>query len=334
MISDFIQKYNLPNFRIKQFNQAFYHDLIENWEDFFTWPKDLREKLKQEIPFSTLEIARSLTSAKKDTMKILFKVKRLDKYIESVLMHFADGRNTLCISCMVGCPVGCKFCATGKLGFGGNLTSQEMIDQIMYFLRLLKKENQKLSNIVFMGMGEPLLNLDNVWETMQIISHPEKLAMSMRKITVSTSGYIPQFKELVERGYRGRVAVSLHFPTQEMREKYMPVAKIYQLSNLVKALEEFVELTNKRVSFEYVMIKDLNDRQEDARALVKLFHTRLIHFNLIPYNPIKGENFQRSSREQIEKFGEILQQNGIPYSVRLTMGDDIGAACGQLAGEK
>ena len=330
MIQEFAKKYNLPNFRIKQFDKAFYQNGIESFDELTTYPADLRERLKAEVDFSTLTLEKELVSAHKDTVKVL--LKRSDgQRIEAVLMKHKDGRNTVCVSCMVGCPVNCSFCATGKMGFGGSLSAREIIDQIVYFQRQLAKNGERVSNVVFMGMGEPMLNLEQVQKAIDIITDPDKLGLGSRRITISTSGYIPQFKQLVEKGFRGRVAISLHAPNQELRAKLMPVAKIYPLDKLLEALDEYTALTNKRVSYEYVMIKNMNDKTEHAYELVKLFGKRLAHINLIPYNPIREVEYERSVRDQIDRFKDILTRGGVEATVRVTMGDDVNAACGQLA---
>lgn len=331
MITEFAVKHNLPSFRIKQFNKAFYEEAIESFEDLTTWPKDLRLKLAKEVDFMSLDEDRVFESLETGTAKVLFKRKLDGQRIETVLMPHKDGRNTVCVSCMVGCPVNCSFCATGKMGFGGNLTTEEVVDQVMYFQRILKKEGRKVTNVVFMGMGEPMLNLDNVQSSLDVMTDPEKLGMSNRRFTISTSGYIPQFKKLVENGFRGRVAISLHAPNQELRAKMMPVAKIFSLDQLMQTLDEYVELTNKRVSYEYIMIRNLNDQKEHAQQLIDLLKNRLAHVNLIPYNPIKEERFERSPKNNIRVFTSMLSDAGINYTIRQTMGDDVNAACGQLA---
>lgn len=337
MIEEFVQKHNLPKYRVQQFNRFFYKEAGTSFEGLSTWSKDLRELLAKEVDFTTLVAEKELVSKRKDTIKVLFTRKLDGQRIETVLMRHADGRNTVCVSCMVGCPVNCSFCATGKMGFGGNLTAREIIDQIMYFERYLRKHaadingRDHVTNIVFMGMGEPMLNIKNVEESIAVISDPDKLAMSNRRITISTSGYVPQFKKLIQDGFRGRVAISLHAPNQELRAKMMPVAKLFPLDQLVQALDEYTAVTNKRVSYEYVMIKGLNDQDVHAEQLVELFANRLAHINLIPYNPITEANFERSNKDQIRRFTRILEAYEIPYSIRVTMGDDVNAACGQLA---
>jgi len=331
MITKFATDNGLANYRIEQFNKQYYQNLIGSFSELTTWPKTLREKLIAEVDFSSLEFEKEVISAKGNTHKVLFKRKLDGQRIETVLMRHKDNRNTVCISCMVGCPVGCVFCATGKMGFGGNLTTKEIIDQVLYFQRLLNKSAQKLTNIVFMGMGEPMLNLVNVKEAISILTAENKLGFSQRRITISTSGYIPQFNQLVESGFRGRVAISLHAPNQELRAKLMPVAKIYPLDKLLAALDDYTLLTNKRVSYEYVLIKGVNDLDIHALQLVELFANRLAHINLIPYNPIKEESFVRTTKTQMDSFTGILDDYNMNYTIRVTMGDDVNAACGQLA---
>lgn len=331
MISDFAAKYKLPSYRIKQFDTAFYGQAITSFDELTTWSKQDREKLVEEVPFTSLEVDREFVSNNQNTIKVLFTRKVDGQRIETVLMRHDDGRNTVCVSCMVGCPVNCSFCATGKMGYGGSLSATEIIDQIMHFQRFLKPFGQKVSNVVFMGMGEPLLNLEQVQQSIDIMTHPDKLGMSTRRITISTSGYIPQFKTLVQNGFRGRVAISLHASNQPLREKLMPVAKIYSLDDLMQTLDDYVELTNKRVSYEYIMIKNVNDTPKHAEELIELLSRRLAHVNLIPFNPIKEESFERSGKSSIYTFADTLRDAGIPTTIRVTMGDDVDAACGQLA---
>ena len=331
MLTQFAAKHNLPKFRERQFNEAFYRQGITSFAGLSTWPKDLRAKLEAEVPFSSLECEIELVSKNKDTHKVLFKRKIDGQRIEAVLMKHKDGRNTVCVSCMVGCPVNCSFCATGKMGFGGNLSADEILDQILHFQRKLVMRGENVSNVVFMGMGEPMLNLAEVERAIAAITDTDKLALGKRRLTISTSGYVPQFRKLIADGFRGRVAISLHAPNQELREKLMPVAKIFSLEQLLAVLDEYTALTNKRVSYEYVMIKNVSDKDGHAKQLVKLFKHRLAHVNLIPYNPIREADFGRSARAQVDRFRQILQRGGVETTVRVTMGDDVNAACGQLA---
>jgi 23S rRNA (adenine2503-C2)-methyltransferase len=335
MIEEFSLKYKLPKYRIEQFNQQFYRQAIGSFDELSNWSKDLREKLKAEIDFMSLEVDKKFVAQDGKTIKVLFTRKLDGQRIETVLMRHRDGRNTVCVSCMVGCPVNCSFCATGKMGFGGNLTHQEIVDQVMYFQRYLFKlgeaEEPRITNVVYMGMGEPMLNLKAVEDSFNTFTNPEKLAMGARRFTISTSGYIPQLKQLIATGYRGKIAISLHAPNQALRETLMPVAKLYSLDKLMAELDEYVTLTNKRISYEYILIKGVNDLPEHAEELVEMFKHRLHHLNLIPYNPIREVAFERSTSEEIRTFTSILAASGINYTIRVTMGDDVNAACGQLA---
>jgi len=330
VIQEFAKKHNLPKYRIDQFNQQFFQQAIESFDELSNWGKDLRDSLKEEVEFMVLEQDRVFESENKDTVKVLFKRKDGQR-IETVLMRHHNNRNTVCVSCMVGCPVNCSFCATGKMGFGGNLSAREIVDQVMFFQRRLVKQGKKVTNVVYMGMGEPMLNLPEVQKSLEIFTDPSKLGMSSRRFTISTSGYIPQFRQLIKDGYRGKVAISLHAPNQELREELMPVAKLHPLGKLMKALDEYVELTNKRITYEYVMISDVNDQPKHAKQLAALLSGRLAHVNLIPFNPIKEEVYERSSGNSIQRFKRSLENVGIPVTIRATMGDDVDAACGQLA---
>lgn len=329
MIEKFAEKNKLPNFRIKQFNKQYYQEAISSFDELTTWPVELREKLNKETKFSSLSQAKELISKDGNTIKAALKTKD-GKYLESVLMKFKDGRNSICVSCMIGCPVGCKFCATGKMGFTRNLTAEEIVDQIMHFKRLLKKQREPISNIVFMGMGEPLLNLKEVSKAIGIISDPDKLALSEKRITVSTSGYAPQLKKLVDEGFKGQIAISLHAPEQKLREKLIPVAKKYNLGQLFEVLDYITDKTNKKITYEYILIKGINDRKEHAKMLVSLLKNRLAHVNLIPYNITPGVDFEKPSKKRINEFAETLRQGGLNCTIRVAMGDDIKAACGQL----
>ena len=248
-------------------------------------------------------------------------------------MRHNDGRNTVCVSCMIGCPVGCVFCATGQMGFVDNLDSTEIIDQLLFIARKLKTENLKITNIVFMGMGEPLLNLENVSSAIDVVTDENKMAMSVRRITISTSGIISKMKELLKLKYKGRLALSLHAPSQALREKLIPIAKNNPIEELVLLMKQHAARTQKQVSFEYILIDGVNDTPRHALELSKLLNFNFAHVNLIPYNPIDDLNMQKSQAQNIRIFADILTQNQLSNTIRVTMGDDIKAACGQLAGK-
>lgn len=331
-IYDWLESQNQPKFRIKQFNQAYYKEHALNFEAITTWPKSLRDAASKDLAFDLLELVLSQDSKESKTSKFVFK-RANGQLIETVLMRHQGKRNTVCVSCMRGCPVKCTFCATGALGFGGHLSADEIVEQVVYCNRLLAKEKESVTNVVFMGMGEPMLNLNNVESSIDIMTHPDQIGLGGRKITLSTSGYVAQLRLLMDKGFRGRLAISLHAPNQALREELMPVAKVFSLDELMHAMDDFVRLTNKRITYEYVMINDVNDRSTHAHQLGKLLNNRLAHVNLIPYNKVEGKTFERSSQKSLHRFAAILDGYEVAHSIRGTMGDDIAAACGQLAAQ-
>jgi len=237
---------------------------------------------------------------------------------------------------MIGCPLGCIFCATGKMKFIGNLSSREIVDQVLHFARILKKEKQTITNIVFMGMGEPLLNFEQVMESIKILNDPKRFGFGIRRITISTSGITSQIYELLKSDYKGRLALSLHAPSQKLRESLMPIAKTNPLPELISVVKKFANRTQLRISYEYILIHGVNDQPEHADSLVELIggvDSDFVHINLIPYNPVTGLSFKRSSLSSAHTFAQILTDSGIQNTFRVTMGDDIQAACGQLAGK-
>lgn len=330
MIDDFIRERKLPLFRRKQFRHAYFRELISSYDGLTTWPKDLRTELAKSVPFSTLSARKSFISGNKDTQKTVF-VTDKNWRIESVLMRHLDGRNTVCVSTMAGCPMGCVFCATGKMGFIGNLSDREIVDQVLYFARILISGQEKITNIVFMGMGEPLLNLTATETAIAVLTDPGQFAMSRRRITVSTSGILPNLRKFIRDGFDGRLAISLHAPDQKLRDTLMPGVAKYPIHELMRVCDEFTAKTNRRITYEYILIKGTNDSPDDARALARLLAGRLAHVNLIPVNPVTGTGFVRPPGDDIRTFADILEKAGMPLTIRIGMGEDVGAACGQLA---
>jgi 23S rRNA (adenine2503-C2)-methyltransferase len=330
MIDEFILNNNLPKFRKKQFEIQFYKNAIASFDELTDWPKELREKLKTEVEFSSITPTKVFGDITKEVLKVLFTKNSDKKIFESVLLRHKDGRNTVCLSCMVGCPVGCKFCATGKMGFISNLNSNEIVDQVLYFQRLLKKESLNVTNIVFMGMGEPLLNIKEVFGAINILTDPQKLALSIRRITISTCGIINGISELIKINYKGRLAISLHAPNQMLRESLIPMAKANNLDDLMRILDEYVEVTKQRVSYEYVLLNGVNDTNKCAQELAILLSGRMAHVNLIRYNAISKGEFEKSDQANINHFCAVLNKFNINYTVRVSLGSDIEGACGQL----
>ncbi|MBI4101644.1 MAG: 23S rRNA (adenine(2503)-C(2))-methyltransferase RlmN [Candidatus Nealsonbacteria bacterium] len=251
-----------------------------------------------------------------------------DLKIESVLMRHSDGRNTVCVSSQVGCPLGCLFCATGKIGFKRNLDVWEIVRQVLFFARLLKKESKRVSNVVFMGMGEPFLNYENVLEAVRVLNDKEGLNIGARHISISTAGLVEGIEKLAKENLEVNLAISLHAPKDAQRLSIMPIAKRYSIKEVLRAVDNYIKLTRRRVMFEYIMIKGFNDSEEDAKALARLAKKPLYFINLISYNPTG--DLKPSSGATIEKFKKILEREGIGVTQRYRFGQDLKAACGQL----
>ena len=323
-----------PSFRLKQAKRAVFHELINDWDQATNLSLVLREKLKNEC---LLEINHQLFFSKdKNTVKALI-VLEDGSQIETVLMIHTDKRATVCVSCQVGCPLKCAFCATGQMGLKRNLTTGEILDQILLFSRYLKKEFQPkraLTNIVFMGMGEPFLNYENVWEAIRIINDKDCFNIGARKISISTSGITEGIKKMSNEKLQINLSISLHAPTDELREKLMPIAQKYPLKKLLKAVDDYIFKTSRKVMFEYLMINEVNDSMENAEQLVKIMNKPLYMVNLIPYNSTNvADKFKPSDKKTIKTFKDYLEKRGIFATQRYEFGQDIRAACGQLAGD-
>lgn len=318
---------NEPKFRLKQVKQAVFCDLIEDWSEAQALPKELREKLYKEI---SLNIETEVfVSINEEVIKVLVILEDGLK-VESVLMRHKD-RNTVCVSSQVGCPLNCSFCATGKLGFKRNLSSDEIAGQILFFNRYLKKEKQRVSNVVFMGMGEPFLNYENVMGAVGILNDKDGLNIGVRKISISTVGIIEGIEKLAQENLDVNLAISLHAPNDELRKKLMPVANKYSIAEILEAVNEYIELTNRKVMFEYIMIKDVNDSEACAEELARLMNHKLYMVNLISYNATGI--FRPSSPEHIKEFKKVLEEYGVEVTQRYKLGRGVRGACGQLSGE-
>ncbi|MCX6739336.1 MAG: 23S rRNA (adenine(2503)-C(2))-methyltransferase RlmN [Candidatus Parcubacteria bacterium] len=315
-----------PKYRLTQVNQAVFSDLTEDWNSVTGLPKILREKLQAECP---LDIPAEVSvSSDKDTVKALLKLSD-GKFIETVLMRHEDGRNTVCVSSMVGCPMKCAFCATGEMGLMRKLTADEIITQVLFFTRLLKKENERVGSVVFMGMGEPFLNYDNVMKSVRVMNSPEGFGIGARHISISTCGVFEGIKKLSEEDLALNLAISLHASNDEVREKLMPVAHGYAIKELLSVVDEYITKTKRKVMFEYLMINGVNDTDKMAEELAGLLEKKLCVVNLIQYNDTGS--FVASSHNRMNRFNEILEKNGVPATMRYRFGRDIKGACGQLA---
>jgi 23S rRNA (adenine2503-C2)-methyltransferase len=318
-----------PAYRLKQVKRAISKDLISNWSEATTIPQDLRRRLERGCPLYIQ--AKTYISSSGDSIKALITLHDNVK-IESVLMRHKDKRNTVCVSSQVGCPLKCTFCATGRMGFKRNLNPSEIIEQVIFFARLLRMEAKKVTNIVFMGMGEPFLNYDNVIEAIRILNDKEGFALGARHFSVSTVGITEGIRKLAQEKLQVNLAISLHAPTNDLRIKLMPINKQYPIENVMSAADYYISKTNRKVMFEYILIKDVNDSLAFAEKLGKLLQDKLCVVNLIPCNPM--DKVRPSSQVRLEKFKRILEGSGIPVVQRYSFGQDIHAACGQLAGRE
>ncbi|MBN2073291.1 MAG: 23S rRNA (adenine(2503)-C(2))-methyltransferase RlmN [Actinobacteria bacterium] len=331
-----------PPYRLKQVEKALFKDFIGSWDEATVLPAGLRKKLEKEIPI-TFDF-NAATSLKGNSIKVIIKLKD-GLNVESVLMKHAGGRNTVCVSSQVGCPLGCIFCSTGKMGYVRDLNHYEIVGQVLFFSYYLKElfvsvKNSAppgrygtIKNIVFMGMGEPFLNYDNVVRAIRFLNDRDKFNIGARHISISTAGIPGKIKKFSQENLQVNLAVSLNSPDDKLRRKIMPVARKYPLKKIMDAVKIYIGRTNRRVMFEYIMIRDLNDSDILAGQLVKLLGSLLCFVNLIPYNG-KEPGLEPSPRERIKKFRGILENGGITVTERFRFGKDINAACGQLIYKK
>jgi len=319
---------NEKPFRRRQVMRAIFRELITSFEEATSLSLDLRKKLENTC---SLDInAESFESKDKNTTKALITLSD-GKKIESVLMLHTGNRSTVCVSSQVGCPIGCLFCATGKMGFYRNLTVYEILEQVLFFARYLKeKGDKKITNIVFMGMGEPFLNYENVLKAIRIINDGQCFNIGSRKISVSTSGIIEGIRSMANEDLQVNLSISLHAPNSVLRGKLMPINKKYDLKDVLLAVDDYIKKTSRKVMYEYVMLKGINDTIECADELIKIFKKRhLVMINLIIYNPTG--DYKPSNAETVKIFKEHLEKNGIFVTQRYEFGQAINAACGQLA---
>ncbi len=288
--------------------------------------RELRSQLPERWTAHALTLVRSQRSSD-GTEKLQLETGD-GSFIESVVIP-EEGRRTLCVSSQVGCSLDCSFCATALLGFGRNLRADEIVDQVLHGMALLRERGERLTHVVFMGMGEPLLNLREVVRAIRVITDPGALAMSGRRVTVSTAGVAPRIAEL-GREVRVRLAVSLHATTDELRDQLVPLNKRFPLEKLFAACREYPLRARDRISFEYTLMRDVNDGDADARRLVRLLHGLRAKVNVIPLNEHPGTSYKRPDSKRVERFAEALAAAGVTVSVRRSRGDDILAACGQL----
>jgi 23S rRNA (adenine2503-C2)-methyltransferase len=328
-IAEILKSWGEPPYRATQVWHGLYQNFYDSPLQFSNLPKPLRGKMAAKWVIGGIEPVRYQDSADRQTRKTLFKLH--DGYlIEAVLMRY-DKRRTLCISTQAGCAMGCVFCATGQMGFKRHLSSGEIVAQVMYYARLLQAEGLSVTNIVVMGMGEPFHNYANTMAAIDRLNDSEGYNFGARRFTISTVGLVPMIKRFSDEKRQVNLAISLHAADNDLRLSMLPVNKRYNIEELLDASWEYVQKTDRRITFEWALINGVNDTPEQARKLASRLKGLLCHVNAIPLNPTDGYQGQAASRERAIKFKEILEQAGIPCTIRVRRGIDIQAGCGQLA---
>lgn len=315
----------MPAFRATQVYQWMHQKLAAGFENMTNLSKDLRSELSEKYEYTCLKPVRIQESKLDGTKKFLFELAD-GNYVESVFMRYQHG-NSVCISSQVGCKMGCRFCASTLDGWERNLLPSEMLDQIYAITR---STGERVSNVVVMGTGEPLDNLDNLVRFIRLLTNEDGLHISQRNITVSTCGLVPQIYKLAEEKLQITLALSLHATTNEKRRELMPIANTYSLEEVLKACGDYYKTTGRRITFEYSLVGGVNDTPEDAKELISIAKKYAGHVNLIPVNPIKERDYKRGSKQEILAFKNKLEKNQIAVTIRREMGADIDGACGQL----
>jgi 23S rRNA (adenine2503-C2)-methyltransferase len=371
-----MQEWGEPEYRGRQILHWLYKELVTDFSEMSNLPLGLRKKLAGTLRMGSAEPVAQKISSDGWTRKVLLKM-RDGNTVEAVLMLYYD-RATVCVSSQVGCAMGCTFCATGQMGFTRNLTSGEIVEQVIWFNRWLREHPHKptpergtrytptsqstareggradpdawfspherrverqepitsVTNVVFMGMGEPLVNYNNLWSAIRILNSPQGVGMGARRMTVSTVGIAPQIRRFAHEDLAINLAISLHSPNDELRGSFMPINLRYPIDELLAACREYVDITHRRITFEYVLINGMNDSLELAEELRERLRGLLCHVNLIPLNPVPGTGMEATPREQVFAFQRVLEDAGIHTTVRIERGVDIAAACGQLKVEE
>ena len=335
-IEQVLTSWGEPKYRAAQIWKGLYHHLWSAPEQFTTLPLGLRNKLAAEYRFSDLQLEKILLSNDGLTEKILFRLPD-GQAIETVIMHYPfrnrQDRHTVCISTQVGCAMGCKFCATGQMGFHRHLSSGEIVEQVIYCTRQLAEEGEQLTNVVVMGMGEPFHNYDATLSAIRQLNRPQGLDMGARRFTISTVGLVPAIRRFMKEDLQINLAISLHAAENELRSSMLPINDKYPLHELMSACQEYARTTNRRVTFEWALVRGVNDTPHQARELVRLLRGTLAHVNVIPLNPTKKFAGEATTKRRALAFQAILQENDVPCTIRLRRGIEIQAGCGQLASE-
>ena len=323
-LAQVLKELNQPAFRAKQLF-SWLHKGVRSYEEMTNLPKSLRDVMEQKYPILAPQVVRKQESRKDGTIKYLWKLSD-GNCVETVLMRYHYG-NTVCISTEVGCRMGCAFCASTLGGLVRKLEPFEMLDQVLF---TQVDSGLPVSHIVLMGIGEPLDNFDNVMRFLELVNSPEGMNISMRHISLSTCGLVPMIDKLAERKLQLTLSVSLHAPSDEIRNTIMPVNKAYNTEELLAACRRYYAATNRRISFEYAMINGVNDTPEAAKLLLKRLKGLPAHMNLIPLNHVEESPLKPSTKQAVAQFQKILEDGGVPATVRRTLGGDIDASCGQL----
>jgi 23S rRNA (adenine2503-C2)-methyltransferase len=323
--------WGFPRFRASQAWQGVYKNLWYPASSLKTLPEPLRQKLDEEFNFTSLQPGTILQSSDKETTKTLFHLGD-GTAIEAVLMRY-QSRRTICISSQAGCAMGCVFCATGQMGFRRNLTSGEIVEQVLYYARMLRSEGEDITNVVVMGMGEPFHNYDETLKAIDRLNHADGLNLGARRFTISTVGLVPAIHRFADEDRQINLAISLHAANDELRSSMLPVNKRYPLAQLIEACRYYIHKTHRRLTFEWALIRDVNDSEEQATQLAQLLKGLLCHVNVIPLNPTKKFGGQATTRDRALAFCAVLESAGIPATIRIRRGIDIQAGCGQLAAQ-
>jgi len=327
-LTSWVNSLGEPAYRADQLFGWIYRSLVDDFDAMTNLPVNWRQQLEELAVIQSLQPLDTIVSENGLTSKTLFEL-RDGETIETVLMRY-EGRRTVCVSSQVGCAIGCPFCATGQSGFARNLSSGEIVDQVLHFARQLKEQDLSVTNVVLMGMGEPLANYDATWGAIEILNDQRGFGLGSRRFTVSTAGLVPGIAQLAQERLSVGLAVSLHAADNALRDRLVPLNRRYPLSDLITVCRQYAAQTGRRVTFEYALINDINDSPSQAEELGQLLRGELCHVNLIPLNPTEECEYQPSSRARVLAFRRVLNRMGIPNTLRLERGMDIKAGCGQL----
>ncbi len=330
-LADNLERWGEPPYRAKQIWRGVYRRLVTDSNALTDLTIELRTRVKETLSFSNLAETDRQCSEDGSTIKTLFTMPDGEN-VETVLMHY-EKRNTVCISTQVGCALGCAFCATGQMGFRRNLSSGEIIEQVIQYARQLAAQKEQITNIVVMGMGEPFHNYDAVLPALVRLNHPDGFKLGARRMTISTVGLVPGIKRFTREGWQFKLAVSLHAATNALRNQLLPINQRYPLEVLLPACKEYIHQSGRRITFEWALIRDVNDGLDQADALADLIHEMNCHVNLIPLNPTADFKGDATNKKKADRFLSRLSNRGISCTMRLRRGIEIQAGCGQLATE-